>query len=181
MTLFGKNGVNKGVLRGVTVGDQAPTPSPGIILLTRAPSDRNNAWGGRGSGSGGAGGHLVAYRDPPEDTLIYTVFTKKCQKRSKKGVSQDTGDQTGRAVFTRLHPPKKTSARRVSGPVNLRGRPSFTHGVDHSTWRMSLKCVSPLSIQKGSTFSTSRGRYMVQVQNRSKTGNPFWTVFDTFW
>ena len=31
-------------------------------------------------------GHLVAYRDPPEDTLIYTVFTKKCQKRPKRGV-----------------------------------------------------------------------------------------------
>ena len=30
-------------------------------------------------------GHLVAYRDPPEDTHIYTVFTKKCQKRSKGG------------------------------------------------------------------------------------------------
>ena len=29
-------------------------------------------------------GRLVAYRDPPEDTLIYTVFTKKCQKRCKK-------------------------------------------------------------------------------------------------
>ena len=29
--------------------------------------------------------HLVAYRDPPEDILIYTVFTKKCQKRSKGG------------------------------------------------------------------------------------------------
>ena len=30
--------------------------------------------------------HVVAYRDPPEGTLIYTVFTKKCQTRSKKGV-----------------------------------------------------------------------------------------------
>ena len=29
--------------------------------------------------------HLVAYRYPPEATLIYTVFTKKCQKRSKRG------------------------------------------------------------------------------------------------
>ena len=30
--------------------------------------------------------HVVTYRDPPEGTLIYTVFAKKCQKRSKKGV-----------------------------------------------------------------------------------------------
>ena len=29
---------------------------------------------------------LVTYRDPPEGTLLYTVFTKKCQKRCKKGV-----------------------------------------------------------------------------------------------
>ena len=30
--------------------------------------------------------HLVTYREPPEDTLVYTGFTKKCQKRCKKGV-----------------------------------------------------------------------------------------------
>ena len=30
--------------------------------------------------------HLVTYRDPAEGTLIYTVFTKKCQKRCKKGI-----------------------------------------------------------------------------------------------
>ena len=30
--------------------------------------------------------HLVAYRDTAEGTLIYTVFTKKYQKRCKKGV-----------------------------------------------------------------------------------------------
>ena len=30
--------------------------------------------------------HLVTYRDPPEGTLLYTVFTKKCQKPVKKGV-----------------------------------------------------------------------------------------------
>ena len=30
--------------------------------------------------------HPVAYRDLPEGALIYTVFTKKCQKWSKKGV-----------------------------------------------------------------------------------------------
>ena len=31
-------------------------------------------------------GHLVTYRDHLEGTRIYTDFTKKCQKRSKKGV-----------------------------------------------------------------------------------------------
>ena len=41
---------------------------------------------GMGVALGAQVGHLVAYRDPPEDTLIYTVFTKKCQKRCKKGV-----------------------------------------------------------------------------------------------
>ena len=41
---------------------------------------------GVGVALGAQVGHLVAYRDPPEDTLIYTVFTKKCQKRSKRGV-----------------------------------------------------------------------------------------------
>ena len=30
--------------------------------------------------------YLAAYRDPTEGTLIYTGFTKKCQKRCKKGV-----------------------------------------------------------------------------------------------
>ena len=30
--------------------------------------------------------HLITYRDPPEGTLIYAGFTKKCQKRSKRGV-----------------------------------------------------------------------------------------------
>ena len=30
--------------------------------------------------------HLVTYREPPEGTLVYTGFTKKCQKRCKKGV-----------------------------------------------------------------------------------------------
>ena len=30
-------------------------------------------------------GHLVTYRDPYEGALIYTIFTKKCQKRCKKG------------------------------------------------------------------------------------------------
>ena len=29
--------------------------------------------------------HVVTYRGSPEDTLMYTVFTKKCQKRSKGG------------------------------------------------------------------------------------------------
>ena len=30
-------------------------------------------------------GHLVTYRGTPEGALIYTMFTKKCQQRSKKG------------------------------------------------------------------------------------------------
>ena len=30
--------------------------------------------------------HVVTYHDPTEGTRIYTVFTKKSQKRSKKGV-----------------------------------------------------------------------------------------------
>ena len=63
-----------------------PTPSRGIILLTRAPADHIHATEGRGSGSGGTGkarGHLLCHL---WGTLLCTVFTKKCQKRSKKGV-----------------------------------------------------------------------------------------------
>ena len=30
--------------------------------------------------------HLLTHRASPEGFLIYTVFAKKCQKRSKKGV-----------------------------------------------------------------------------------------------
>ena len=30
-------------------------------------------------------GHAITYRASPEGSLIYTVFTKKCQKRSKRG------------------------------------------------------------------------------------------------
>ena len=31
-------------------------------------------------------GHVVTNHGSPEGPLIYTVFTKKCQKRNKKGV-----------------------------------------------------------------------------------------------
>ena len=30
-------------------------------------------------------GHVVTYRGSPEGSLLYTVFAKKCQKRSKGG------------------------------------------------------------------------------------------------
>ena len=30
-------------------------------------------------------GHVVTYLCSPEGSLIYTVFTKKCQKRTKRG------------------------------------------------------------------------------------------------
>ena len=30
--------------------------------------------------------HVATYHVSPEGSLIYTVFTKKCQKRTKKGV-----------------------------------------------------------------------------------------------
>ena len=29
--------------------------------------------------------HVVTYRDPPEGTVLYTVFTKKCQNGPKRG------------------------------------------------------------------------------------------------
>ena len=31
-------------------------------------------------------GHVVTYLGSPEGALVYTVFTKKCQKRSENGV-----------------------------------------------------------------------------------------------
>ena len=30
-------------------------------------------------------GHVVAHRASAEGSLLYTVFTKKCQKRAKRG------------------------------------------------------------------------------------------------
>ena len=41
---------------------------------------------GVGVALGAQVGHVVAYFGSPEGSLINTVFTKKCQKRSKKGV-----------------------------------------------------------------------------------------------
>ena len=32
------------------------------------------------------GAQVVTYRGSPEGSLIYRVFAKKCQKRSKRGV-----------------------------------------------------------------------------------------------
>ena len=66
-----------------------PTPFRGMNMASRGSGEQNTASGGRGSGSGGTGAqvrYLVTYRDPPEGTLLYTGFTKKCQKQSKKGV-----------------------------------------------------------------------------------------------
>ena len=40
---------------------------------------------GVGVALGARVGHVVTYRGSPEVSLIYTVFTKKCQKRSKRG------------------------------------------------------------------------------------------------
>ena len=54
-------------------------------MVSWGSGEQNNASGGRVSGSGGTGEHLVTYRDPPEGNLLYTGFTKKCQKRFKKG------------------------------------------------------------------------------------------------
>ena len=64
-----------------------PTPFRGIILLTRATADHIHASGGRGVTLGAQVRHVVTYREPIDGTLLYTVFTKKCQKRSKKGVT----------------------------------------------------------------------------------------------
>ena len=41
---------------------------------------------GVGVALGAQVGHVGAYRGSPDGSLIHTVFTKKCQKRSKKGV-----------------------------------------------------------------------------------------------
>ena len=42
-------------------------------------------WEGVGVALGAQVGHVVTYRDSPEGSLIYTVFTKKCQKWTKRG------------------------------------------------------------------------------------------------
>ena len=40
---------------------------------------------GVGVALGAQARRVVTYRGSPEGSLIHTVFTKKCQKRSKKG------------------------------------------------------------------------------------------------
>ena len=40
---------------------------------------------GVGVALGAQVGHVVTYRACSEGSLIYAVFTKKCQKRSKRG------------------------------------------------------------------------------------------------
>ena len=62
-----------------------PTPSRGIIspepqLTVFMPRE------GAGVALRAQARHVVTYRGSPEWSLIYTVFAKKCQKRSKKGV-----------------------------------------------------------------------------------------------
>ena len=56
--------------------------------------------------------HLVTYRDPSEGALIYTIFTKKCQKRSKKGVPLFL------TIFE-LAPPRGVHARRLVEVENV--------------------------------------------------------------
>ena len=55
-------------------------------MIARAPADRIHASGGRGVALGAHVGHVVTNHGSPEGPLIYTIFTKKCQKRNKKGV-----------------------------------------------------------------------------------------------
>ena len=95
LTLFGKNCVNKGTLKGVTLGGKvphlcrqtgAPKLSGGIILLTRAPCDRNNASEARGSDSGGTG-----EAQPPTVTpLRAALFTPFLPKSVKNGPKRGT-------------------------------------------------------------------------------------------
>ena len=91
LTLFDKNGVNKGPSRGsrqvtrcLTCAPRAtPTPSRGMNMVSWGSGEQNNASGGRGSGYGAQVRHMATYRDPYEGTLLFAVFTKKCQKRCK--------------------------------------------------------------------------------------------------
>ena len=53
-------------------------------MITRATAGRIHASRWRGSGSGPQVGHEVTDHGSPEVPLIYTVFTKQCQKRNKK-------------------------------------------------------------------------------------------------
>ena len=68
-------------------------PSRGMNMVSCGSGEQNNASRGRGSDAGGTGeapGHLPL---PPEGTLIYTVFAKKCQKQCRKGVPPVFGRQ----------------------------------------------------------------------------------------
>ena len=66
-----------------------PEPLPrtpdALLLSTVARVSKIMPWDGMGVALGPQVGHVDAYRDSPEGYLIYTVFTKECQKRSKRG------------------------------------------------------------------------------------------------
>ena len=54
-------------------------------MIARATGDRIRVQEAMGVALGVQVGHVVTYRASPEGSLIYTVFTKKFQKRSKRG------------------------------------------------------------------------------------------------
>ena len=49
--------------------------------------------------------HVATYSDPPQGTHIYTVFTKECQKRSKRGVPPVFDPFSGRLRAPGYPPP----------------------------------------------------------------------------
>ena len=70
----------------LTCPEPLPRSREAVLRVRWGSGEQNNAAGGRGLVMGAQVRHVVTYRDPPNGTLIYTVFTKKCQKRSTKGV-----------------------------------------------------------------------------------------------
>ena len=55
-------------------------------MIAKATADRIHASEGQGVALGAQLGQVVTNHSSPEGSLIYTVFTKKFQKRSKRGV-----------------------------------------------------------------------------------------------
>ena len=74
---------------------------------------------GVGVALGARVGHVVTYRGLPKESLIYTVFTKKCQKQSKRGYPL--------FLTGKLNAPPTGSHFRPGGPSRVDLLPLLVH------------------------------------------------------
>ena len=77
-------------------------------------------------------GHVITYRGSPEGFLIYTVFTKKCQKRSKRGYPCFYRFSNNRAGTLGPPPPCEPSEARLVPGVHP---PGTNRALPDVIWR----------------------------------------------